>query len=398
MAAARVNVFAVVAAAGFGRRMGGTEKKQFLALAGRPLLIHTLERLHSWPRLRGSVVVSPPGEVERVRGMVEGAGLTGVLDVVPGGAERQESVYLGVAALVSEAQPAENDVVFIHDAARPFPPTQLFDALLAEVFPDGALLALPCTDTLKRETDGAVAGTVDRAALWHAQTPQAFPFGLLCQALESARKQAISGTDEASLVERLGRHPRLVPGVADNFKITRAEDLALAESVAARSHALQVGHGYDVHRLAPGRRLILGGVELEYPLGLLGHSDADVLSHAVADACLGAAGEGDIGRWFPDTDSKWKGVSSLELLAEVSRGLVAGGYVVKRVDATLVAEKPKVAQWLPRMEHNLSAALGLRAGTVTVKATTTEGLGFEGRGEGISAHAVALLLGPTPRR
>ena len=396
MAASRLNVFAVVPAAGAGRRLGSAEKKQFLSLAGRPLLVHTLERLHSWPRLTGSIVVVPLDEVSRVCGMIEGAGVQGVLAVVPGGAERQESVALGLAALTATANPSDDDVVLVHDAARPFPPVQLFDDLLDAAFPDGALLALPCADTLKREESGAVGGTVDRAGLWQAQTPQAFPIGLLRRALDRAREQGEAGTDEASLVERLGHRPRLIRGVAGNFKITEAEDLALAETVAGRAQKLSVGHGYDVHRLVPGRKLILGGVEMEHSAGLLGHSDADVLAHAVADACLGAAGRGDLGRWFPDTDPKWEGVSSLVLLEEISLGLRATGHVVQRVDATLVAQRPKVAAHVLLMQRNLEQALGMKPGEVTVKATTTEGLGFEGRGEGISAHAVAVVYGPSP--
>ncbi|MDF1555052.1 MAG: 2-C-methyl-D-erythritol 4-phosphate cytidylyltransferase [Deferrisomatales bacterium] len=398
-----MKVFAVVPAAGLGRRLGAGEPKQFLPLAGRPLLVHTLERLHTWPRLCGSVVVAPPEQLERVRGMIEGAGLTGVLAVVPGGEERQDSVALGLRALEA-AGATDTDVVLVHDAARPFPPVHRFDALLEAALPDGALLAAPCADTLKREHSGTVADTVDRSGLWQAQTPQAFPVALLRRALDAARKQGVRGTDEASLVERLGCRPRLVTGGASNFKVTRLEDLEMAEALVRSSTPgvgaaprVHLGHGYDVHRLVPGRRLILGGVEIEHPLGLQGHSDADVLAHAVADACLGAAGRGDLGRWFPDSDPRWAGVSSLTLLEEIAQGLRESGHTVQRVDATLVAERPKIAAHVPAMEQHLAGALGLEPGAVTVKATTTEGLGFEGRQEGISAHAVALVTGPAAR-
>jgi 2-C-methyl-D-erythritol 4-phosphate cytidylyltransferase/2-C-methyl-D-erythritol 2,4-cyclodiphosphate synthase len=399
---ARVKVFALVPAAGAGLRLGAAEPKQFLPLAGRPLLVHTLARLHAWPRLCGTVVVAPAEHLERVRGMLEGAGLTGVIAAVAGGAERQDSVSLGLAALEGATGAADTDVVLVHDAARPFPPVDTFDALVAAALPDGALLATPCADTLKREQDGVVVDTVDRSGVWQAQTPQAFPVGLLRRALDEAREQGVRGTDEASLVERLGCRPRLVAGAAANFKVTRNEDLELAAALAAGGgpggvDCLHLGHGYDVHRLVAGRRLVLGGVELEHPLGLLGHSDADVLAHAVADACLGAAGRGDLGRWFPDSDPRWAGVSSLELLAEVARGLRGSGYSVRRVDTTLVAERPKIAAHVAAMEGHLAGALGLAPGAVTVKATTTEGLGFEGRQEGISAHAVALVTGPPHR-
>jgi len=293
------------------------------------------------------------------------------------------------------------DLVFVHDGARPFPPTERFGLLAAAARPDGALLAMPCADTLKRERAGASAATVDRSGLWQAQTPQVFPLGLLREALARAREQGSRGTDEASLVEGLGRYPRLVAGDPRNIKVTTRPDLLLAEGLAggvrgpqgARPAAgqLAVGHGYDVHRLVKGRRLVLGGVPISHETGLLGHSDADVLAHAVADACLGAAGLGDIGRHFPDSDPAWAGASSLDLLDRIRAMILARGFRVARVDATLIAERPKIAPHVPAMESGLSAALGLGPGGVTVKATTTEGLGFEGRREGMSAHAVALL-------
>lgn len=381
--------------------MGADTPKQFLPLFGRPLLVHTMVRLHAWPRLAGSVVVAPSEHLERVRGMLEGAGLGGVLAVVSGGAERQDSVSLGLAALEEVGGAGAGDLVLIHDAARPFPPIQAFDALAAAAVPHGALLAIPCVDTLKRGQADAVVETLSRESLWQAQTPQMFPLALLQRALTAARKEGVHGTDDASLVERLGCRPRLVAGTRTNFKITCPEDLVLAEALCAAQasqavsqNSLHLGHGYDVHRLVKGRRLILGGVEIAHPLGLLGHSDADVLAHAVADACLGAAGQGDLGRWFPDSDPRWAGVSSLHLLAELARGLAAAGFVVRRVDATVLAERPKIAPHAPLMEERLAQALGLATGAVTVKATTTEGLGFEGRQEGVSAHAVALLTGP----
>ena len=390
----------MVPAAGAGRRMGSAEKKQFLTLAGRPLLLHTLERLQRWSGFSGTVVVVPAADVDRVCGMIEGVGLPNILAVIPGGAERQDSVRLGLEALTRVASAGDEDVVFVHDAARPFPPIEQFDALQAAAMPDGALLAVPCADTLKRGDDaGGVSATVPREGLWQAQTPQAFPVGLLRRALEHAAAEGVGGTDEAALVERLGRRPRLIPGAAGNCKVTRPEDLELAAAqfVAERGTVgggeLHLGHGYDVHRLVEGRELVLGGVKVSHPVGLLGHSDADVLAHAVADACLGAAGQGDLGRWFPDSDPQWSGVSSLRLLREIAGTLGRRGFTVRRVDATLVAQRPKVADHIREMETNLCAALGLPTGAVTVKATTTEGLGFEGREEGISAHAVALLTG-----
>jgi 2-C-methyl-D-erythritol 2,4-cyclodiphosphate synthase/2-C-methyl-D-erythritol 4-phosphate cytidylyltransferase len=389
--------------------MGGAVPKQFLPLGGRPILVRTLEVLLSSPVLAGGVVVVPTPEVDRTRELLSAAGVPKVLRVVAGGRERQDSVRLGLEALV-EAGP--DHLVFVHDGVRPFPPVSRFPELAAAARPDGALLALACRDTLKRAAEGAVCDTVDRAGLWQAQTPQVFPARLLREALDRARGAGRIATDEAGLVEALGRRPRLVPGDPRNFKVTGPEDLELAEALLrgregapgeggsavegspkglGRAQALHVGHGYDVHRLVVGRRLVLGGVELPHEKGLLGHSDADVLAHAVADACLGAAGLGDLGRHFPDTDPAWAEASSLALLEQVADRVRERGLAVRRVDATLVAQRPKIARHVPEMEANLSAALGLAAGGVTVKATTTEGLGFEGREEGISAHAVALL-------
>ncbi|MDW7710288.1 MAG: 2-C-methyl-D-erythritol 4-phosphate cytidylyltransferase [Deferrisomatales bacterium] len=396
-----MTIWAIVPAGGAGSRMGGGTPKQFLPLGGRPLLVRTLETLLSWPRFAGAVVVAPEAEVPRTRGLLEGAGVAGVLRVVAGGATRQDSVRRGVEAL-AEAGP--DDLVFVHDGVRPFPPVERFPDLAAAARPDGAILAVACRDTVKREENGSVAGTVDRAGLWQAQTPQVFPLAVLREALDRGAAEGRAGTDEASLAEALGRRPRLVPGDPRNLKVTCREDLELAEVLLSamggpegkrraglRDARFHVGHGYDVHRLVAGRPLILGGVELPHERGLLGHSDADVLAHAVADACLGAAGLGDLGRHFPDTDPAWEGVSSLRLLEQVSLRVHARGLEICRVDATLVAQRPKVSRHVAAMEANLSGALGLPERGVTVKATTTEGLGFEGRQEGISAHAVALL-------
>ncbi|MBI5446646.1 MAG: 2-C-methyl-D-erythritol 2,4-cyclodiphosphate synthase [Deltaproteobacteria bacterium] len=375
--------------------MGTATKKQFLSLGGSPVLLRTIQALSSWDRCRGILVVAPPDDLDRVCELL--APLPRVIGVVPGGEERQDSVRLGLEALEA-AGAAPDDLVLVHDGVRPFPPVDRFTALCEAARPDGALLALRCRDTLKREADGRSAGTVDRSGLWQAQTPQAFPVALLRGALARAAAEGRRGTDEASLVEALGRRPMLVEGTPTNIKVTTPEDLSLAASLAKpRTPSLHIGHGYDVHRLVEGRKLVLGGVEIAHERGLLGHSDADVLAHAVADACLGAAGLGDLGRHFPDTDPAWAGASSLRLLELVAERLDAEGFRVLRVDATLAAQKPKIAPFVPAMEANLSRSLArapaceVAPRTVTVKATTTEGLGFEGRLEGMSAHAVALL-------
>ncbi len=385
-----MKVWAAVVAGGSGRRFGGALPKQFVPLAGRPVLAWTLTALDRWGRFAGMAVAVPKEHLDRARALIGGAGAGTAVRVVPGGAERAHSVLAalnGVSALGAAAE----DVVFVHDGARPFPPVERFDALLEAAVPDGALLAVPAGDTLKRVAEGRVVATVDRSVVWQAQTPQAFPLGRLREAVRRSLERGEAVTDEAQAVERAGGAPRIVEGHPLNLKITFPQDLALAERLVVTWAGVSVGHGYDVHRLVHGRRLVLGGVEIPFERGLLGHSDADVLAHAVADAVLGAAGLGDLGRHFPDSDRRWKDVSSLVLLEAVARMLRERGKRVVRVDATVVAQRPRLVPFVARMEHNLCAALGTGPGAVTVKATTTEGLGFEGRGEGISAHAVALV-------
>jgi 2-C-methyl-D-erythritol 4-phosphate cytidylyltransferase/2-C-methyl-D-erythritol 2,4-cyclodiphosphate synthase len=260
--------------------------------------------------------------------------------------------------------------------------------VLAAAETGAALAALPATDTVKRGAGGRVAGTLDRRELWLAQTPQGFRAPLLRRAFEAAGPGAAGATDECLLVERLGEPVALVPGEPGNFKITGPEDVERAR--ARLEPAVAMGVGYDVHAFAPGRRLILGGVEFEGD-GLLGHSDADICAHAIGDAVLGAAGLGDLGRHFPDTDPRWKGVSSLLLLREIAARAAARGWAVGNCDVTLAARRPQVAPRAEEMRARLAEALGIPPGRVNVKATTGEGLGFVGRGEGIAAHAVALL-------
>jgi 2-C-methyl-D-erythritol 4-phosphate cytidylyltransferase/2-C-methyl-D-erythritol 2,4-cyclodiphosphate synthase len=242
---------------------------------------------------------------------------------------------------------------------------------------------------VKRAAGGDVAETLDRRALWLSQTPQGFRAPLLRRAFDAAGADAASATDECQLVEHLGEPVAIVPGEPGNFKITGAEDLARARALMEAPVAM--GVGYDVHAFAPGRKLVLGGVEFEGD-GLLGHSDADIAAHAICDAILGAAGLGDIGRHFPDTDPQWKGVSSLRLLQAITAKAAAQGWAVGNCDVTLAARRPKIAPRADEMRARLAGAMGVAPSQVNVKATTGEGLGFVGRGEGIAAHAVALLV------
>jgi 2-C-methyl-D-erythritol 4-phosphate cytidylyltransferase/2-C-methyl-D-erythritol 2,4-cyclodiphosphate synthase len=380
-------VAGIVAAGGSGVRAGVA--KQWLVLAGESVLRRAARALAACPAVDTLVAVVPPGEEER--GAAELAGLGKPARAVAGGAARADSVKHGLAAADGHA------VVLVHDAARPFATADLAQRVAEAAARDGAALAaVPVTDTVKRaagEGEARVAETLDRRTLWLAQTPQGFRRDLLLRAYEAAGAAASQATDECSLVERLGAPVTLVPGEPGNYKITGPADVARAR--AALEAPVATGVGYDTHRFAPGRRLVLGGVEFDGD-GLLGHSDADVCAHAIGDAILGAAGLGDLGRHFPDTDPRWKGVSSLVLLREIVRKAGERGWVVGNADVTLAARRPKIAPRAEEMRARLAEALGVSPAQVNVKATTGEGMGFVGREEGVAAHAVALLLRRTP--
>jgi 2-C-methyl-D-erythritol 4-phosphate cytidylyltransferase / 2-C-methyl-D-erythritol 2,4-cyclodiphosphate synthase len=376
-------VAGIVAAGGSGVRAGVA--KQWLVVGGETVLRRAARALASCPAVDELVAVVPPGE--EARGAAELAGLGKPSRAVAGGAARADSVRNGLAAA------AECAVVLVHDAARPFATAGLVARVAEAAARDGAALAaVSVTDTVKRavgEGDPRVAETLDRRTLWLAQTPQGFRRELLLRAYEAAGADASAATDECSLVERLGAPVTLVPGEPGNFKITGPGDLERARSVLEASVAM--GVGYDTHRFAAGRPLVLGGVQFEGD-GLLGHSDADVCAHAIGDAILGAAGLGDLGRHFPDTDPRWKGVSSLVLLREIASKAADRGWRVGNCDVTLAAKRPKVAPRAEEMRARLAEALGVSPAQVNVKATTGEGMGFVGREEGIAAHAVALLV------
>lgn len=385
-------VGAIVAAGGSGQRAGLA--KQWLSLGGESVLRRSARLLASCELVDELVVVVPPGEEARAAAELEGLGKGA--RAVAGGAQRADSVRNGLAALA--AGPGCG-VVLVHDAARPFATPDLVRRVAEAAAAGGAALAaIPVTDTVKQAggphpAAGAppaqVAATLDRRALWLAQTPQGFRLDLLLRGYAEAGAAASAATDECGLVERLGAPVTLVPGEPGNFKITTPEDVARARALTEAPFA--TGVAYDCHRFEAGRRLVLGGVEFEGD-GLLGHSDADVCAHAIGDAILGAAGLGDLGRHFPDTDPRWKGVSSLALLREIAAKAAEAGWRVGNADVTLAARRPKIASRAAEMRERLAAALGVAAAQVNVKATTGEGMGFVGRGEGIAAHAVALLV------
>ncbi|MEW6595375.1 MAG: 2-C-methyl-D-erythritol 4-phosphate cytidylyltransferase [Thermodesulfobacteriota bacterium] len=386
-----MQVTAIIPAGGSGQRMRHGEPKQFLKLAGIPLLIRTLRAFAATPAINAIVVAVPAAEISRTENLLRRHGITKVHAVVAGGATRQDSVQRGLAAV-----PAESELVAVHDAARPLVTPALIEACIAAAAGHGAAIAaVPVKDTLKREAPGQLIEiTVAREKLWQAQTPQVARRALLDAAYAAAERDHFVGTDEASLLEHNGCPVALVPGSETNLKITRPEDLTIAEALlmhAAQTPTLRIGHGYDAHRLVAGRALILGGVTIPHSLGLLGHSDADVLTHALCDAILGALGQGDIGRHFPDSDPRYRGIASLKLLAHVVGLMAQEGFTLANADVTVIAQQPKLAPHIPAMRTNLAATCRTGEEAINLKATTTEGMGFAGREEGIAAHAVVLL-------
>lgn len=351
------------------------------------MLAYALDTFRAHPAVTEIILVVAAADMERARHLVAGGPARVTEKVVLGGAERRDSVWQGLSEVA-----AGTEIVLVHDAARPFVSHRVISACLDGVRQYGAaVVARPLADTVKRATpDGDVAATVARAGLWGAQTPQGARTALLQAAYARAVREAWPVTDDAAVLEHAGHRVHLVEGEAMNFKITHPEDLALAERLV---YGLpRTGFGYDVHRLVPERALVLGGVTIPSPLGLLGHSDADVLTHAIMDALLGAAALGDIGQHFPDTDAAYEGVGSLTLLAQVVDRLHTAGFLVANVDATVAAEAPKLAPHIPVMRERLATTLGIAPAQVSVKATTTEGLGFVGTGAGMAAYATACLL------
>lgn len=387
-----MRVAAIIAAGGRGERLGAGQPKQLLALGGTSMLEHSVAAFVSHPEI-GEVVVVAPAELLASLAATW-AGAAKPVTVVPGGARRQDSVANGFAVVEARA-----DVVVIHDAARPFVTADSITRTLRAAAESGAALAaLPCHDTVKYASgpDGTaivVERTIPRERVHLAQTPQAFRVEVLRAAMAAGHDRG-GVTDEAALAEAAGFPVRLVLGEPANLKITTRTDLEVARAMIQREQerpAVRVGTGYDLHRLVEGRPLILGGVTVPHTLGLAGHSDADVLAHAVTDAVLGAIAQGDIGRHFPDTDPRWKGADSLVLLAHAVRLAHAAGYRIENVDAVIIAERPKLVPHIEAIRTSLAATLGVEVDRVSVKGKTNEGVGELGRGEAMAVHAVALL-------
>mgnify|MGYP003585600229 CR=1 FL=1 len=386
-------IVAIIAAAGAGKRMNSEKNKVFLSLAGVPILCRSCKAVADSGEVDKLVIAASPDEVNEVAALLTENPPGIPWQVVPGGKERQYSI-----ANALKAVPPEAEIILVHDGARPLLQPQAVSQVITAVREWGAAgIAVPVKDTIKAVDEGQFAvSTPPRQGLWAIQTPQGFRAALLRQAYREAEADGFLGTDDASLAERLGIKVKLVTGSYSNIKITTPDDLVIGGALLAGQcrkgeKAMRVGTGYDVHRLVPGRKLILGGVEVPHTVGLDGHSDADVLLHAIKDALLGAAALGDIGRHFPDTDKQYQGISSLLLLKKVGRLVAEQGYRVHNIDATIIAEKPKLAPYIDQMNRNIAAALEIDCSQVNVKATTTERLGFTGRQEGIAAQAAATI-------
>ncbi len=364
-------VFVIIGAAGAGKRMGAPLPKQFLKIGGRTILEKTVEVFESSDAVDEIVIVVNDGYEEFCRKLFDGHDIK----IVTGGAERQDSIYNALRALDAN----EEDIVLVHDGVRSHISHELIDRVIAASERIGAVIpAIPPKDTIRHIDEG----TLDRSRLCCVQTPQGFKYGLLRSAYEKAFEDGFYGTDDAGLVERCSHHVEIVEGEVSNIKITTPEDLKVEN---------RIGTGFDVHKLVENRKLILGGVEIPYEKGLDGHSDADVLIHALMDAMLGACALGDIGKLFPDTDMSFKGISSMKLLALVWTEVQKKGFGLVNADITVICQKPKLAPYIDDMRKNICDLLGIDFDRVSIKATTTEKLGFTGRGEGIACEAVVLM-------
>jgi len=377
--------WAVLAAAGSGSRFGAAVPKQLVPLGGRSLLVRSLEALLRSGAVEGVVVALPAGELERRGGLPESLAGRGEVILVAGGATRCASVRAGLAGL-----PAACNLVLVHDAARPAVSADLIRRVAEGAWRHGACIpGVPAVDTVKEvDPEDRIVRTLDRGALRMAQTPQGFRRAVIEDAYRhlDQREADPTPTDDASLVERAGHPVTVIDGEPDNLKVTAPDDLRRLGLAVPR-----VGFGYDVHRFAPGRRLVLCGVEIPAEVGLLGHSDADVALHAVCDAVLGAAGLGDIGRLFADDDPAYRDACSLDLLREVCERARRAGFRMCSADVTIVAQQPRLAPHMESMCERLAGALGIDPAAAAVKATTEEGLGFTGRKEGVAAYAVVVL-------
>ncbi|MBK5911854.1 bifunctional 2-C-methyl-D-erythritol 4-phosphate cytidylyltransferase/2-C-methyl-D-erythritol 2,4-cyclodiphosphate synthase [Rhodothalassium salexigens] len=386
-------IAALIVAAGRGRRAGEGLPKQYRRVGAETVLRRSVKAFLAHPAVETVVCVIHPDDRDLYD---QAVGDLGLAEPVAGGASRQDSVRHGLDALAGAAPDAAPGAVLIHDAARCFVSADLIGRTLAALTPEtGAIPALPVVDTLKAQAPGdverpVIQRTVPRAGLWRAQTPQAFPYPAILDAHRAAAGQEM--TDDAAIFEAAGRPVRLVAGAQENVKLTTPDDFARAD--AALLTDVRLGTGFDVHAFEPGDHAMLCGVKVPHDAKLKGHSDADVGLHALTDAILGALGDGDIGTHFPPSDPKWRGAASDKFLAHAADLVAARGGRIAHVDVTLICERPKIGPHKDAMKARVAEILGLPVDRVSVKATTSERLGFTGREEGIAAQAAATIRLP----
>ncbi len=381
-----MRVAALIVAAGRGQRLGGAVPKQYLPLGDRPVLRHGLDTFLAHPAISVVQVVIGSGDRQHYDTAIAGLDASRLRPPAAGAAARAASVLAGLEAL----EPEKPQAVLIHDAARPFVTPALISATLAMLaHAPGALPALPIIDALWREQDGTAAAPVAREGLWRAQTPQGFRFADI---LAAHRAHSGDAADDAAVARAAGLEVRLVPGSESNFKITTARDLERARVLMESPMDVRTGNGFDVHAFGPGDTVTLCGIRIPCDHGLVGHSDADVGLHALTDAIFGALAEGDIGAWFPPSDPTWKGAASEIFLARAAGRASERGFALSHLDCTLVCEAPKIGPHAGAMRSEIARIAGIPTERVSVKATTSERLGFTGRGEGIAALATATLV------
>lgn len=379
---------ALIVGAGRGHRFGGYFPKQYRPLVGVPIINRTIAAFVSHPGITGVRVVINPDDTALYVDAIEQQSFSKLLRPVDGGATRQQSVSLGLESLISLAP----DHVLIHDAARPFVSHEIIDRVIEALGRSkGAIAAIPVNDTLKKSDGNFVEATVDREALWQAQTPQGFHFGEIYEAHKSCEFSGL--TDDAVVAEKMKMAVELIMGSPDNLKITTMDDFKRAERTHERWE-YRTGTGFDVHRFSEGKEVTLCGVKIPYNHSLEGHSDADVALHALGDALFGAVAAGDIGDYFPPSDSQWKDISSDVFLAKARDVIRKEGAYIVNVDMTIICEEPKIGPHRQAMRTSVASILKISEDRVSIKATTTEQLGFTGRKEGIAVNAVATIKKP----
>lgn len=384
---------AIIVGAGSSVRMGKPISKQLIKLNGKETILHTLTAFQNTKSVSEIVVVCRKKDIDKIKKLAISNNITKATKFVNGGNTRQQSVLNGVS-LVND----DTDFIAIHDGARPLIEPSDIEKVIKDAEKYGsASLGTAVTDTIKiKSSDDFILSTPNRDTLIAINTPQVFKFGLYKKAMKKAKSENKDYTDDCQLVESIGEKVYITLGKKSNIKLTTPEDIIIAESFLDQRGnknmpIIRVGHGYDVHKLVENRKLIIGGIEIPYSKGLLGHSDADVLVHAVMDALLGAAALGDIGKLFPDTDPEYSGANSIALLKKVCEVLKANNYQIVNIDSTIIAQAPKLKPYIDDMRNIISNACKTDINNISVKATTEEKLGFTGSGDGISAHAVCLI-------